>query len=327
MDGLERRLLNDYQQALPLGPRPFALIAAALGTTEEAVLDALCALLSAGAISRIGAVFRPGARGASTLAALAVPSARLDAVAWQISALPEVNHNYAREHRFNLWFVAAAEDQAALGALLERVAELACAPLVRLPMVEEYHIDLGFPLDGRALRESVRTATRKRLEGAVEQRLAAALDDGLAPVAHPYAELGARAGLSESETLARLTHWQATGLVRRFGVIVRHHELGWRANAMAVWDVPDEAVGRFGARLAAAGDVTLAYRRARARPHWGYNLFCMIHGRERGAVEARIAMLNRDLHLGIFPHATLFSARRYKQTGARFAPAKEAVHG
>jgi DNA-binding Lrp family transcriptional regulator len=327
MDEIARRLLDDYQHALPLASRPFAAIADALGTSESRVLETLRALLGAGTVSRIGAVFRPGARGPSTLAAAAVPPARLDAAAERVSALPEVNHNYSREHRYNLWFVASAPTLAGLDEVLDRAAELARAPVIALPMVEEYHIDLGFPLEGGPKRRVPPDGAPALLDGACDRRLAAALDDGLAPVPQPYAELAARAGLTEVETLARLARWQATRLVRRFGVIVRHHELGWRANAMAVWDVPDDAVRRFGERLAAAEGVTLAYRRSRARPDWRYNLYCMIHGRERAAVQARIGALNRDLHLGIFPHATLFSVRRYKQTGARFAAPGTLAHG
>jgi DNA-binding Lrp family transcriptional regulator len=257
-----------------------------------------------------------------------VPAERLEAVAAVVSSFAEVNHNYEREHRLNLWFVATAADDALLDEVLARVECLTGIQPVKLPLVEEYHIDLGFPLEGDGAPRAPRTSRGRRIAlGSADRRLVAALEDGLSLESRPYAALGARAGLDEEAVIGRLARWQAEGLVRRFGVVVRHYELGWRANAMAVWDVPDAGAGRFGRSLAATEGVTLAYRRARRRPVWRYNLYCMIHGMERRQVVARIAALNRDLGLDAFPHAVLFSRTRFKQTGARYSPAQEAAHG
>ncbi len=328
MKALEHRLLNDFQRLFPLVPQPYAVLAEALGKEERAVIEALARLRDAGALSRIGAVFRPGAIGASTLAAMAVPPARLEAVASVVSSFPGVNHNYEREHRLNLWFVAAAPGEAALDALLARIGVLTGIAALKLPLVEEYHIDLGFPLEGGDVQRTPGARrTRRAALCAADRRLVAALEDGLALAPRPYAALAARAALTEQAVIGRLERWQADGLVRRFGVVVRHHELGWRANAMAVWDVPDDAVTAHGRRLAGATGVTLAYRRARALPHWPYNLFCMVHGTERREVQARVEALGRECGLEAFPHAVLFSRTRFKQTGPRFSAASEAIHG
>jgi DNA-binding Lrp family transcriptional regulator len=316
---LEFRLLNDFQRSFPLVPAPYAAIAAALRADEGEVLATLGGLAAEGAISRIGAVFRPGAIGASTLAAVAVPPERLEAVAAVVSSFPEVNHNYEREHRLNLWFVAAAADLAALDAALQAIEATVGLPVLRLPLVEEYHIDLGFPLDG-APKPGLRKARGGRVVlGESDRRLVAALEDGLPLEPRPYAALAARAGLTEMAVIDRLARWQADGLVRRFGVVVRHHELGWRANAMAVWDVPDEDAPAFGRALAAAEGVNLAYRRVRHNPDWPYNLYCMVHGTDRARVTARIKALDLQLGMGRFRRAMLFSRTRFKQTGARYA--------
>jgi DNA-binding Lrp family transcriptional regulator len=326
MTPLEFRLLNDFQRRFPLVPRPYAVLAEVLASDEAEVIGALARLRAAGALGRIGAVFRPGAVGASTLAAMEVPPQRLEAVAAVVSAFPGVNHNYEREHRLNLWFVAAAPDDAALDVTLERIRALTGMAVLKLPLVEEYHIDLGFPLEGgESPRERRAVSTAPVALDAADRRLLAALEDGLALEPRPYAALGARAALGEEAVLDRLARWQHDGLIRRFGVVVRHHELGWRTNAMTVWDVPDDVAARFGARLAATPGVTLAYRRARALPAWPYNLYCMVHGTERCAVAARIKLLDRSLGLDAFPRAVLFSRTRFKQTGPRYAA--EAVHG
>ncbi len=146
LDAIDRHLLNDFQQGFPLSERPYAEVGERLGIGEAEVLTRLGRLSTAGAVSRVGAVLRPKRIGVSTLAAMAVPPARLNSVAGLVSAYPEVNHNYEREHRFNLWFVLTAPDQARLDAVLAEIALFTGIEVLDLPMLEEYHIDLGFPL-------------------------------------------------------------------------------------------------------------------------------------------------------------------------------------
>ncbi len=149
-------------------------------------------------------------------------------------------------------------------------------------------------------------------------RLLDALQDGIPLVPRPFAALGMAAGLSEADILVRLGRLSDEGVIRRFGVIVRHHELGYRANAMTVWDLPDDQVGDVGRRLAALGYVTLCYRRPRRLPHWPYNLFAMIHGRDRATVEGLVEQATVEAGLTGRPRAILFSRRRFKQRGARY---------
>jgi siroheme decarboxylase len=146
LDDTDRRLLNDFQQGLPLSARPYAEIGTRLGIGEAEVLARLSRLTAAGAVSRVGPVLAPKRVGASTLAAMAVPPGRLEAVAELVSAYPEVNHNYERSHRFNLWFVLTAPNTARLHEVLAEIALYTGIEVLDLPMLEEYHIDLGFPL-------------------------------------------------------------------------------------------------------------------------------------------------------------------------------------
>ena len=143
---LEQRLLNDFQHGLPLTPRPFADIARQLGVYETTVLETLQRLHTEGVISRVGAVFHPNRIGASTLAAMAVPEAELETVADKISRFAEVNHNYEREHEFNLWFVVVAEDEDRLQQVLREIEDCCGYPLLDLPLENEFFIDLGFDL-------------------------------------------------------------------------------------------------------------------------------------------------------------------------------------
>lgn len=319
---LDFRLLNEFQRGFPLVSLPFAELAQQLEVDEQDVLEALRRLSDEGVVSRVGAVFSPRRMGASTLAALAVPRERLDAVADEVSACPEVNHNYERENHWNLWFVATAPNAAHLDRVLAQIAVQSACPLIRLPLQEEFHIDLGFDLQGRHGKQAV-TRPAELPESlwqltTEDTRLMAALQDGLVLESQPYARLAERAGLDEAVVLQSLTEWLARGLIKRLGVVVRHHELGWTANAMCVWDVPDEVVSLLGQQLAALPEVTLCYRRGRDLPAWPYNLYCMIHGRARDQVEARVVEINRQIGLAGYPQSVLFSLRRYKQRGARY---------
>ena len=143
---LDRRLLNDFQQDFPLSPTPYADMARDLGVTETEVLARLEALKSAGAVSRVGAVVRPNTVGVSTLAAMAVPPEQLESVAALVNGYTEVNHNYEREHRLNLWFVATAPDTERLQSTLDEIAARTGYEVLSFPLVEDYHIDLGFEL-------------------------------------------------------------------------------------------------------------------------------------------------------------------------------------
>jgi len=320
LTSLERRLLDRYQRGFPLAARPFRAVAEVLDSDEAAVLLALRRLTQAQVLSRLGPVFRPHVFGASTLAAMAVPDARLDEVAALVSARPEVNHNYRREHRFNLWFVVAGADAGQVRSVLDALAASTGLPVLDLPLLTDYHIDLGFPLDGTAPVREIRAAARPRplMLTPLERRVVAVVQGGLPLLPRPYAELARRAGCAETELVDRLERWLAGGQIRRLGLVVRHHELGFRANAMAVWDIADDTVDHVGEKLASFPFVTLCYRRPRRPPHWRYNLFCMIHGRDRATVEEQHRRLVDECGLARVPRALLFSTRRYKQQGARY---------
>ena len=143
---LEKCLLNEYQRGFPLCPEPYAEIAAQLGVAEADVILTLESLQRRGFISRVGPVFAPQRAGASTLAALAVPEDRLESVAALVSAYAEVNHNYQREHAWNLWFVVTAPDQQRVEQVLADIETVTGLPVLNLPLERAFYIDLGFPL-------------------------------------------------------------------------------------------------------------------------------------------------------------------------------------
>jgi DNA-binding Lrp family transcriptional regulator len=145
-DELERALLDGFQRDFPLVPTPYATIAERLGRSEAEVIGRLRGLVSRGCVSRVGAVFAPRRIGYSMLAALAVPQTRIEAIAARVSAFAEVNHNYEREHTYNLWFVVTAHDRTRVEAVVDAIEADTGLEALRLPLERSYHIDLGFPL-------------------------------------------------------------------------------------------------------------------------------------------------------------------------------------
>ena len=146
LSALDRRLLDEFQHDFPLCPRPFEAMARRLGCDEATVLSRLAHLESCGFVSRIGPVLRANTVGASTLAAMAVPEERLQEIAALVSSYPQVNHNYEREHEFNLWFVVTARDRQAVAGVLDDLRRRTGLEVMDLPMTEAFHIDLGFRL-------------------------------------------------------------------------------------------------------------------------------------------------------------------------------------
>ncbi len=141
---MDWRLLNEFQHHLPLVPDPYRVMAEQLGIPEAEVLDRLHRLTVEGVISRVGAVLQAGQVGASTLAAMAVPPPDVERVAAIVSRFPEVNHNYERDHAINVWFVITAASQERLRGIVEQIAIQSGITVLTMPMLQAYHIDLGF---------------------------------------------------------------------------------------------------------------------------------------------------------------------------------------
>jgi DNA-binding Lrp family transcriptional regulator len=333
-DSLEFALLNCFQRDFPLVPQPYLSLAHQLGCSEQTVINTLAQLKQAGAISRIGAVFRPNVIGVSTLAAFAVPENRLQEVADLVSAHPAVNHNYQREHHYNLWFVLTAINQQVLQhgiTALEKQCNT--GTMLVLPLVEEYHIDLGFDLKldpscnfkaptapiaetpvHKNAGQTSKFLPQAFVLNAKQRRLVEAMQNGLSLQSRPYAALID----DEDFCLAQLTDWIASKVIRRFGVVVQHHALGYQSNAMVVFNIADDAVTQLGQRIACSGMVSLCYQRPRRLPHWPYNLFCMLHGKSREEVQSRLNTLLKTYEIEADQYAVLFCCKRYKQRGAHY---------
>jgi len=152
---------------------------------------------------------------------------------------------------------------------------------------------------------------------AIDRRIIVATQTGLPRVPRPYQAIAAQAGVSESEVIERMIRMLDSGVIRRIGAVPNHYALGYKANAMSVWNVPDERVPELGAAIGALDFVSHCYQRPRHLPEWPYNLFAMVHGRDRAEVEAKVAEIARLLGAADRGHELLYSTRILKKTGLR----------
>ena len=316
LDDLDWKLMNDWQRALPLVSRPFKVIAEELQVEEAEVLARLQALLDGGAISRVGATCRPNTLAASTLAAVAAPPGQVEEIAGIINSVEGVNHSYERENKWNIWFVATGPTRAFVDAALAEISRRTGLRVLDLRLVQPFNVDLGFALDGtgempppRAIDETVPLE-----EG--DRAIMQALSEGMPPVERPFAALAERVGRDEGEVLERVRSLAQSGVLSRIGLIVRHRPLGWRSNAMCVFDVPPEEIREKGLALTKVPGVTLCYERRPAPGFWPYTLYCMIHGRSRAEALDVLSLARVRAQLTGYDYTVLFSTRCFKQTGA-----------
>jgi len=331
IDLQDARLIDLLQRALPLTERPFADVGAELGLDEQQVIQRLRRLLADGVLTRFGPLFHiERAGGQFILAALQAPEDRYDEVTAQVNALPEVAHNYRREHTLNMWFVVAAETPEGAWAACERIEAITGLPVHAFPKEREFFVGLYLPLLADSPRTSLDTlhATDAPVAASAplsltdfDRSLIAATQTGLPLEPRPYDAVAAAIGSSGPAVRARLGELLAAGVVRRIAAVPNHYRLGYTANGMSVWDVDDAEVDRLGQLLGSQPAVSHCYRRPRKPGVWRYNLFAMLHGHSRAEVLAQAEHVAALLGSACRAHDVLFSSAILKKTGLRLRAA------
>jgi DNA-binding Lrp family transcriptional regulator len=154
---------------------------------------------------------------------------------------------------------------------------------------------------------------------ATDRAIIVATQGGLPLVARPYHAIAEQLQLDPEDLLARLRRLHAVGVIRRLGAVPNHYAIGYKANGMSVWDVPDERVDELGEAVGGFEFVSHCYCRPRRLPQWPYNLFAMVHGKSRDEVAQQVALIATFLGLQARSHTILYSTRILKKTGLRLA--------
>lgn len=338
----DARLLDLIQRDFPSASRPYAELARRLAESggptaagrrpgEAEVYATVRRLREQGLIRRLGGIFDSRALGFhTTLAAAAVPPERLEEVAGQVSAYPEVTHNYAREGELNLWFTLVAPTLERATEVLRRLAGETGVAIHDFPAERVYKREVLFRFsrsgdgpDGGVAPAVARggtaeapgvpaTATRP---DPTDRRLIAALQGDLPAGLEPYAEVGSRLGLGEAEVFRRIEAFRRRGWLRRLAAVLAHRQAGVLGNAMVVWDVPEPILDQVGEALARCEAVTHCYARSPA-PGWPYRLYSMVHAPTR---EEALRLVHRIASsVNAQSHRVLFSTREFKKTSPTY---------
>jgi len=328
IDDVDAALIDGVQSGFPVQERPFEAVGEEVGISADAALERVERLKEAGLIRRFGPVLNPPVIGSSTLAAVSVAEDRFDEVAAIINGYRQVNHNYARDHEWNMWFVVTAGSREKRDDIIANIeARTGCSVLV-LPMLTDYYIDLEFPVvnGDRFARESIdetdASATRISEDAAadlseLDRKLLLEIQTGFPLTTTPYRDVAAAVDGDVESVLGAIERLRESGCIKRIGCVVNHIATGFDNNCMVVWDVPDDQLDAVGERVGELPYVTLCYHRPR-RPAqgWPYNLFTMIHGRDGDAVDEKVDELATD-YLPV-DHDRLYSTATLKQTGAQY---------
>ncbi|WP_133512562.1 Lrp/AsnC family transcriptional regulator [Candidatus Thiosymbion oneisti] len=320
---LERGFLNRFQGGFPLTQRPFRKVAAELATDEDTLISTVRAMLERRLLSRFGPLYNAERLGGcSTLAAMAVPEPAFVRTAKILDAIPEVAHNYRRDHRLNMWFVLATPDQGKLTGAIRRIRSLTGLMVYDFPKLREYHLGFRLQLDadgGIAVRRIERDKAVEPLEpGDLDRRIVAATQAGYPLQAEPFAAVAAQIDCNAPTVIERLSRMLQAGAIRRIGAVPNHYRLGLRGNGMSVWDLDDEQVEALGKRIGALDCVSHCYLRPRRLPLWPYNLFAMVHGCNRDEAKAAATRIEAIVAGHCRRQEVLFSEAILKKAGLRF---------
>ena len=320
LDELDKKILSIIQTDLPVAERPFDVLAERLRVDPVDVLAGVTRLRKRGIIRRLGPVFTSARLGyASTLVAAAVPPERLKEIARLVTQLPGVTHNYRREHAYNLWFTLTATSSGEVERIIADLKrQTGIDAFYSLPAMAIYKIRVDFQLDSD---KSV--ADAPALQPDVEpvqlsedqKELVRLLQDDLPPVAEPFSPVADKLGWSVADVVAQVAKWLDQGVIRRFGAVVHHRRLGFDANGMAVFRVPDDLIDDAGRRLARRSEISHCYQRP-PLPNFPYNLFAMVHGQSETQVRHLVQRLSAELHLPEYD--VLFSTAEFKKVSMRY---------
>ncbi len=257
---LERCLINRYQGGFPLCPEPFAHMAEELDSDSDRLIEAIGGLLQHGWLSRFGPLFDAQALGGGlSLAAMAVPETQFSRVAEQLTQMPEVAHNYRREHRLNMWFVLATETPAGIADCCRTIEQLTGIEVHDFPKQREFHLGLWLHLDeqGGCATRPIKWQQRPGMTlDEQDRRIVSITQAGLPLLSHPYQALSQKLGCDQETLLERLQRMLDSGVIRRIGLVPNHYRLGLRGNGMSVWNIPDDRLEQVGEAMGAVSRCT-----------------------------------------------------------------------
>ncbi len=329
-------MMNILQSDFPLVREPFSIIGERCGISEAEVIDRIRVLKRKNVVRQIGAIFDTRRLGySSTLVAMRFSDEDLDRGAQILNAHPGISHNYARNGEFNLWFTLALPPGKDLHAEVEKLTRLSRAETARiLPTIRFFKIGVNFDMVNQVSNatsyfvpdaqyvngsrngkssSSVPTAAKDLTDFDIE--FVREFQEDLPLESRPFDGMADRLGLTVAELFAKADEMVERRLMRRYAAVLHHRRAGFSANAMAVWNVPEERSVAVGQSMAQHPAVTHCYERPRY-DDWRFSHFTMIHAVTRRECENIAADIAAETELN--DYQLLYSHREYKKTRVRY---------
>jgi DNA-binding Lrp family transcriptional regulator len=323
MDNLDKEILNEIQWTFPLTPRPYSEMAKKFGLSDEDIMQRLSALKKAGIIRQISAIFDTRKLGyKSALVAMAIEPEKLDYVANQVNKHPGVSHNYERNHEYNLWFTLAVPPGSDLKTEIDKFSKLPGILKTRLlPTIKLFKIGVKLEMveekksDVKPSEEKKKIVETKFIATEEEKNYIRELQKDLEIIERPFLKSAQKLGITEEQLLEKVKQYEEIGVMRRFAAILRHREVGFTANGMIVWKVPDERIEEVGAKLGAFPQISHCYQRP-VYPDWPYSVFSMVHCKSIADAEDMAKQIQKQV--SVDDYKILFSSREFKKTRVEY---------
>ena len=319
----DKELLNEIQWTFPLVTRPFDTIAKKFDTTPEIIKEKLNNLKEIGVLRQLSAIFDTRKLGyTSSLVAMEIEHDKLDHVASQINRHPGVSHNYERDHQFNLWFTLAVPPGADLDSELEKFNVLKGIKKVRkLPTLQLFKIGVKLDMVDDKKHEVAPTEEKKEIKNIKfeptedDKDFIRELQKDMEIIDEPFVKAANNLGITEDELFSKMKHYESLGVLRRFAAILRHRQVGFTANGMIVWKVPEDRITSVGETLGSFPQVSHCYERP-TYDDWPYNVFSMIHCKTHD--EAYDVAKTIQNQIDVNEYKILFSSREFKKTRVEY---------
>ena len=319
----DKELLNEIQWTFPLVTRPFDAIAKKFDTTPEIIKEKLNNLKEIGVLRQLSAIFDTRKLGyTSSLVAMEIEHDKLDHVASQINRHPGVSHNYERDHQFNLWFTLAVPPGADLNSELEKFNVLKGIKKVRmLPTLQLFKIGVKLDMVDDKKHEVAPTEEKKEIKNIKfeptedDKDFIRELQKDMEIIDEPFVKAANNLGITEDELFSKMKHYESLGVLRRFAAILRHRQVGFTANGMIVWKVPEDRITSVGETLGSFPQVSHCYERP-TYDDWPYNVFSMIHCKTHD--EAYDVAKTIQNQIDVNEYKILFSSREFKKTRVEY---------
>ena len=303
--------------------RPFDAIAKKFDTTPEIIKEKLNNLKEIGVLRQLSAIFDTRKLGyTSSLVAMEIEHDKLEHVASQINRHPGVSHNYERDHQFNLWFTLAVPPGADLNSELEKFNVLKGIKKVRmLPTLQLFKIGVKLDMVDDKKHEVAPTEEKKEIKNIKfeptedDKDFIRELQKDMEIIDEPFVKAANNLGITEDELFSKMKHYESLGVLRRFAAILRHRQVGFTANGMIVWKVPEDRITSVGETLGSFPQVSHCYERP-TYDDWPYNVFSMIHCKTHD--EAYDVAKTIQNQIDVNEYKILFSSREFKKTRVEY---------